>query len=122
LSKRNWIKKEYYIELTKESGAIVIRPGKSIYLLVPNRDDNDIAKRLKEYSVDLANSKDDFDISCSLAPGEDEVNLIYRIKRIPKMLRKERNRETLQEGEESPQTLPAVDRERWRNKKNGSSG
>jgi len=73
---RDLIKKEYYLLISREGGAIVISPSNSTYLLVPK----EIAKRLKDFGIDLNDRKarERIEVRCELVmEPSGHVNLVY---------------------------------------------
>lgn len=73
---RDLIKKEYYLLISREGGAIVISPSNSTYLLVPK----EIARRLRDFGIDLNDRKarERIEVRCELVmEPSGHVNLVY---------------------------------------------
>ena len=69
------IKKEYSLLISREGGSIIIRPGNSLYLLVPAV----IKEKLKrDFNIDLQKNKEGIMVKCDLMlEPQGTVNLVY---------------------------------------------
>lgn len=76
--REDFVKREFYLLVTIESGAIVLYPRNSVYLLVPQA----IREELRRvYGIDLQNRKKDYEIECTIARVGDEVKLVYSFRK-----------------------------------------
>ena len=72
---KDFIKKEFYLLLSREGSSIVIEPSNTLYLRVPA----EIRKELKRrFNIDFDKDKNRIYVRCDLATDQDgKVNLIY---------------------------------------------
>lgn len=68
------IKRERFIEITKEAGFIIIQPSKTVYVTVPKAI---VDRLLEKHNINLKDKQNGPKIICDLAKEGTDTKLVY---------------------------------------------
>ena len=72
---KDFVKKEFYLLISREGSSLIIEPSNTLYLRVPAEIKKEMKRR---FGIDFDKNKNEICVRCDLATDQDgKVNLIY---------------------------------------------